>query len=267
VTAQAMGEVLEKGVHLAYFTSQGKYRGSVWPPRGKNIDLRLAQFEQYRDGARTLKFAHSFVKAKIENGISVINGYVKSGDATTEMRAGRDRLMEMAAGIEASGDLAALEGAEGAAARLYFELLMGFNRSELAWGGRRRHPSPDPLNALLSLAYTLLTHELAALAEGMGLDSYLGFMHQPDYGRQSLALDLVEAFRHPIADRMVLTLVNKKVLAPGNFQQDGVGACWLEATRCGAFSERLRTGCCRAAEPSLATAPFCVRRWSDLRRR
>ena len=70
--------------------------------------------------------------------------------------------------------------------------LMSFNHSELPWDGRKRHPSTDPLNAMLSLTYTLLMHELTALLEGAGLDPYLGFLHQPDYGRPSLALDIVE---------------------------------------------------------------------------
>ena len=117
--------------------------------------------------------------------------------------------------------MAALDGSEGASAHAYFTLLMGFNKSELAWPGRHKHPAPDPLNALLSLAYTLLMHEMAALIEGTGLDPYLGFLHQVDYGRPSLALDLVEAFRHPVADRLVLTLVNRGVVGAEDFRSPG----------------------------------------------
>jgi CRISPR-associated protein Cas1 len=98
---------------------------------------------------------------------------------------------------------------------------MEFNKSEFAWPGRQKHPAPDPLNALLSLGYTLLMHELAALIEGAGLDPYLGFLHQVDYGRPSLALDLVEAFRHPVADRLVLTLVNRGVVSAEDFRSAG----------------------------------------------
>jgi CRISPR-associated protein Cas1 len=107
---------------------------------------------------------------------------------------------------------------------------MQFNVSEMAWPGRVKHPATDPLNALLSLTYTLIMNELCALLEGAGLDPYLGFLHQVDYGRPSLALDLLEAFRHAVADRLVLTLVNKRMLEAADFQSGGPGhGVFLEA--------------------------------------
>ena len=98
---------------------------------------------------------------------------------------------------------------------------MQFNKSGMAWPGRQKHPATDPLNALLSLGYTLVMHELTALLEGAGLDPYLGFLHQLDYGRPSLALDLVEAFRHPVVDRLTLTLINRNVLGTDDFHSGG----------------------------------------------
>ena len=125
------------------------------------------------------------------------------------------------AACDTAANIAALDGVEGAAAHAYFTLLMTFNKSPMSWTGRRKHPSTDPLNALLSLAYTLLMHELTALAEGAGLDPYLGFLHQVDYGRPSLALDLMEAFRHAVADRLVLTPVNREILGQDDFRSGG----------------------------------------------
>ena len=123
----------------------------------------------------------------------------------------------------AAVDLAALDGVEGAAAREYFSLVMQFNRSEMAWPGRVKHPATDPLNALLSFTYTLLMREVSGLLEGAGLEPYLGFLHQVDYGRPSLALDVVEPFRHPVADRFVLTMVNMRVLDAPDFEEGGPG--------------------------------------------
>ncbi|HEX3880855.1 MAG TPA: CRISPR-associated endonuclease Cas1, partial [Bryobacteraceae bacterium] len=120
-------------------------------------------------------------------------------------------------------DIAALDGTEGAAAREYFSLVMQFNKSEMAWTGRAKHPALDPLNALLSLTYTLLMNEVAALLEGAGLDPFLGFLHRVDYGRPSLALDVVEPFRHAVADRFVLTMINTRVLDATDFQPGGPG--------------------------------------------
>ena len=94
---------------------------------------------------------------------------------------------------------------------------MLFNQSAFVWPGRRRHPATDPLNALLSLAYTFLVHELDGALEAAGLDAALGFLHQPDANRPSLALDCVEPFRAPVADRLVLGLVNKRVFTADDF--------------------------------------------------
>jgi len=221
VTTQALAELLEKGVNLSLFSRQGQYRGSLAPPRGKNIDLRLAQFEWYRDGARALATARAIVKAKIANGVAVLARYRERNEVPAEFDERVKALEAAVAACDGAHTLAMLDGVEGAAAREYFTLAMTFNKSEMAWPGRQKHPSTDPLNALLSLTYTLLMHELTALAEGAGLDPYLGFLHQVDYGRPSLALDLMEAFRHPVADRLVLTLVNRQVLGSDDFRTGG----------------------------------------------
>jgi CRISPR-associated protein Cas1 len=126
-----------------------------------------------------------------------------------------------------AANLEALNGVEGAAARLYFDLLMRRNKSAFAWAGRVKHPATDPINSLLSFAYTLVANELAGLAEALGLDSYLGSLHQLDYGRRSLALDLVELFRAPLADRLVLTMCNRKQFSEADFETVEGGALHL----------------------------------------
>jgi len=223
VTTQAMAELLEKGVSLSLFSRQGMYRGSLLPARGKNIELRLAQFERYHDRGRALATARAVVAGKIANALTVLGRYREKNEVTAEFE---ERRKGLEAAVEKAGtapDIATLDGTEGAAARAYFTSLMEFNRSEMTWPGRQKHPSTDPLNALLSLTYTLVMHELTALLEGVGLDPYLGYLHQIDYGRPSLALDLVEAFRHPLADRLVLMLVNKRVLGPEDFREGPEG--------------------------------------------
>ncbi len=223
VTTQAMGELLEKGVNMSLFSSHGMYRGALSPPRGKNIDLRVAQFAAYRDSGRALSFARATVQAKIANGAAVLDHYRRHGEVSDDFERRRAALAEAVTAAGAVTDIAALDGTEGAAAREYFSLVMQFNKSEMPWTGRAKHPAPDPLNALLSLTYTLLMNEVAALLEGAGLDPYLGFLHQIDYGRPSLALDVVEPFRHAVADRFVLTMVNTRVLDAGDFQPGGPG--------------------------------------------
>lgn len=223
VTTQAMGELLEKGVNLSLFSSHGVYRGALSPPRSRNIELRVAQFQTFRDGARALEFARPVIGAKISNGIATLKRYRRHNDGGVDFESQMAGLEEAVAAAGKAGDIATLDGTEGAAARTYFGMVMRFNRSEMAWTGRQKHPAPDPLNAMLSLSYTLLTNELAALLEGEGLDPYLGFLHQIDYGRPSLALDLIEPFRHAVADRFVLAMANTRRIEAEDFQAGGPG--------------------------------------------
>jgi len=97
------------------------------------------------------------------------------------------------------------------------------NRSDLPFETREKHPPPDPINALLSLGYTMATNEIRGLAEGIGLEPHIGFFHQIDYGRPSLALDLVEPFRSALVDRLTLRLVNERVFTAGDFAQRLIG--------------------------------------------
>jgi len=220
ITAQAMAELLDRGILVSLFSRYGKFRGALNPPLGKDVFLRMQLFDLYRDSARTLALSRETVAAKIANGAHVIRRY--SERASIEGVAARlAEIVAIQPQLETSADRAALIGFEGAAARAYFTGLMQFNLSKLTWPGRIHHPATDPINALLSLTYTLLLQEIAALLEGHGLDPYIGFLHELDYGRPSLALDLLEPFRHPVADRFVLTVINRGVFAATDFHPAG----------------------------------------------
>lgn len=221
VTTQALAELLEKGVNLSLFSRQGSYRGSLAPPRGKNVELRISQFEAFRDRTRALAIAREIVAAKIANGLAVLDRYRRHNEVDAGFETHRTALEEASRTCRGAENTAALDGVEGAAAHSYFEAVMQFNKSGMSWPGRQKHPAPDPLNAMLSLVYTLIMHELTGLLEGAGLDPYLGFLHQIDYGRPSLALDLMEPFRHPVGDRLALNLVNRRVVEADDFQGAG----------------------------------------------
>lgn len=230
ITTQAMGELLEKGVPVSLFSRQGTYRGALTPPRGRNVVLRVKQFDAYRDAARALEIARVIVLQKVENGAAVLEQLGRTMEAPNlDLTARATALRERLEGVQAAKTIAELDGHEGISARDYFAALMALNKSEFVWPGRKQHPSEDPLNALLSLCYTLIMHETAALLEGLGLDPYIGFLHQIDYGRPSLALDVMEPFRHPVADRFVLRIVNKRVLQADDFEKrDGRSGIFLK---------------------------------------
>ena len=124
-------------------------------------------------------------------------------------------------------DLAALRGIEGRGARAYFALYR--QAFDPAWGfdDRNRRPPRDPLNALLGLGYTLLSHALMTALEAVGLDPYLGFFHTEKYGRPALALDLVEEFRAPVVDSLVMGMISRRMLQPDDFETVAAGGVYL----------------------------------------
>jgi len=221
VTIQALSELLEHGIELALFTRHGRLKGQLTPIKSKNIVLRMAQFERARDPAFVLQTARALVRAKIGNAMTVLRRFAYNHP---EQKSALDievaRLETHLASIDRVQELAALNGLEGIAGRAYFAGLAQMVLADLLFPGRRRRPAPDPINALLSFGYTLIGNELHSLLDGMGFDPYLGFLHQIDYGRPSLALDLLEEFRHPLVDRLTLTLINKRILQEADFALD-----------------------------------------------
>jgi CRISP-associated protein Cas1 len=216
VTTQALTELLDHGIELALFTMSGRLKGQLTPPKAKNMPLRMAQYDRARQEAFCLELSRGLVAAKVRSSAAVLR----------EQRRNHLEMCEVSEleSIEAQADramvaesLESLRGLEGSAAAKYFELLGRALPPELGFEGRERRPPPDPVNALLSFGYVLVGNELQSLLDGIGFDPYAGFFHQIDYGRPSLALDLVEEFRAPLVDRFTLRLVNLKQVEQRHF--------------------------------------------------
>jgi CRISPR-associated protein Cas1 len=229
ITTQAMAELLDVGIPVSLLSREGALRGSLDPPQGKNVLLRMAQFELHGHPEKSMQLARRAIDAKLANCAAVLGAF---GDRECAQSAETRTALEHIAGARekalAAETIDALDGIEGSAARAYFHALMERNKSAFAWQGRVRHPATDPINALLSFGYTLVTNELAALVETAGLDSYLGCLHQIDYGRRSLALDLVEPFRAPLVDRLVLTVLNRRQFERDDFEEAEGGGWYLQ---------------------------------------
>jgi CRISPR-associated protein Cas1 len=157
------------------------------------------------------------------------------------------RLIVCAQYAAAADNVDSARGREGEAAAAYFEcfpILVRRGEPEFAFAGRSRRPPLDATNALLSFLYVLVVHDCRAALECVGLDPQLGFLHADRPGRASLALDLAEEFRAPLADRVALTLLNRKQLQPNDFERRDQGACYLREearkTVLGAYQERKR---------------------------
>lgn len=227
VTSQAMTEMLDKGIGVSLFSRQGRYRGSLLPPKGSQVELRMRQFDLYRDEARCLELARRTVEAKVRNGRGVLERYAGRKAAPEGYGELRDRLDQATEKIPVASTMESLLGLEGSAAKACFSALMLFDGSGVEWEGRQRRPAPDPMNALLSLTYMLLLQEVSGALQAHGLDPYVGFLHKLENGRPSLALDLLEPFRHTAGDRLVLTLFNRAVVGKSDFVSAGAAGVML----------------------------------------
>jgi CRISPR-associated protein Cas1 len=198
-----------------------------------NVLLRRAQHAALDNPASILEISRYMVAGKLQNARNVLMRAARETKAESD----RQRLKAAAQvhgdsiqSVEKAVDLEKLRGIEGYAAKSYFgafSSMVRSNREVFEFTERSRRPPRDPINALLSFVYTLLVGECVAACEGVGLDPQLGFLHALRPGRSSLALDLMEELRAPIADRMVLTLINRGQITPDDFVDRPGGAIYL----------------------------------------
>jgi CRISPR-associated protein Cas1 len=226
VSTQAVQELCALEVPITYFSGGGWFYGVTQALGLKNVFTRVAQFRAAENAAFTLKLARQFVAGKIRNHRTLL---MRNHIEPPEVDIRRLR--------EASGDalraprLEALLGVEGAAAAVYFAAFSGMLKqtnggepeSVFAFNfqDRNRRPPRDPVNALLSLGYSLLAKDCTIAAQVVGFDPYVGYLHRPRFGRPALALDIMEEFRPLIADSVVLTLVNNRMLDSRHFVAAG----------------------------------------------
>lgn len=227
VTTQALTEMLEHNIEFALLSMDGRLRGQLTPPLPKNIFLRVKQHELAVDSGFVLKQAKFIVQVKLENCLEVLKQADWNNDSD-EHHQQRAQLEQSLAKIDAAVSLDYLNGIEGSAARNYFSALPVLLKAPgVTFSGRKRRPPPDPVNALLSFGYTLLGSKIQALLDASGFDPFLGFLHQVDYGRPSLALDLLEPCRAPLVDRLMIKLFNLRILQPDDFTLTEQNGCRL----------------------------------------
>lgn len=227
ITTQALGALLDAQIPIAYFSYGGWFRGTTLSLPSKNIELRRNQFAAERRPETCLNLARRFTWAKIENQRTLLR---RNGDAAEGVL---DDMKQLARKAMETPVIASLLGLEGAAARFYFSAFptmlkpRGGNASSqenvfaFSFQKRNRRPPEDPVNALLSYAYSILAKDFTIACWVAGLDPYLGFYHQPRFGRPALALDLMEEFRPLIAESVVVTAINTGVVGTNDFVRRG----------------------------------------------
>jgi CRISPR-associated protein Cas1 len=212
VTTAALNWLAGRGIDVAYLTRGGKLLGRFSAPQRRDAGRRLAQYRALTNARTRLSLARAFVVGKIVNQASLVE---RRGQVDAAKR-----LALMAAEVGRAPSLESLRGIEGAASRVYFGLWNEILPRGLAFAGRHYYPPPDPLNAALGLAYTLLLKDTLLAVEAAGLDASLGFLHELAPARPALALDLMEEFRPLVADSLVLELAHREVLSPGRHSDD-----------------------------------------------
>ncbi len=233
ITSEAMLACLDRGVAVAFFRRDGRFRGRLCPGSDRCGDLRVLQYAAHNDASARLVRARHVVWAKARNAMAVLAGHQSNDSRNPALPAAIAALKAMVTGIEAAMSPESLLGHEGTAARHYFGALATTFRGEIGFTARRQHPSPDPANALLSFGYVLLGNLLAGRLEARGLDPAIGFFHEVHSGRPSLALDLLEELRHPVVDRFVVRACNLGMLRAEHFEPDPDRSGGVRATRAG----------------------------------
>ncbi len=233
-----MGLCSERGVALAFFSMNGRFLARVQGPVSGNVLLRREQYRRSEDETRAAAIARSIVIAKVANCRTVLLRAAREkteGQESAELDAAALRLSRLMEELQNPHALDTVRGHEGDAARVYFEVfdhLITESKEAFFFRTRSRRPPLDNLNALLSFLYTLLTHDVAAALEGVGLDPAVGFLHRDRPGRPSLALDLVEELRPVIADRLAASLINRRQIKAEGFHKTESGAVEMDdATR------------------------------------
>lgn len=252
LTAMAAHTFLELGIDVSFFAPSGRFLGLLRGLPASGVDARRGQYRLFDDTRTCLGIAREIIRAKIHNQRVML---MRNGEAPDPLLAQLADLREKAA--KAIG-MKELLGVEGMAAALYFEQFNGMLKSKdnyaFDFHGRNRRPPRDPVNALLSMGYSILCKEITGICHTVGLDPFLGVMHQPRYGRPALALDLMEEFRPLIADSVAINMVNRNEVSRDDFIISAAGASLNEHGR-RAFWESY----CRRIETEVAHPHFGYR--------
>ncbi len=233
-----LGFCAERDISVSFLSEHGRFLASVRGPISGNVLLRRRQYRMADDETISKSIAGNIVSGKLANSRVVINRAIRDHgdkidvDSVKHASEAIDRVIEC---IPSAKDSDAIRGLEGMAAAEYFGVfnhLIIDQKAAFIFNERNRRPPLDPVNALLSFVYTLLAHDVRSALETVGLDPAVGFLHRDRPGRPGLALDLMEEFRPVIADRLVLSLINRRQVDAKGFTHSESGAVVMDdATR------------------------------------
>lgn len=226
VSPATIGKLAEAGKSLVFLDRNGRFRARLEGPISGNIFLRQAQFARADSSAFTLDQARACIAGKIRNGRFLLLRGARDAHHEADavrLREAAEGLATNLAALASAPTLEVVRGLEGESARRYFavfaHLLRSDQRRMFTPAGRTRRPPQDRMNVLLSFLYSMLMNDCRSALETVGLDPQLGYLHTVRPGRASLALDLMEEFRAVFADRLAVTLINRKQIRGDDFEE------------------------------------------------
>lgn len=228
-----MGECAKRGISLCFMTQNGRFLARVVGENNGNVLLRKQQYRFSDREDHSCLIARNFIFGKVYNCRWFIERIVRDHALRVDenhLKAISRQLADQLENISSCEELNSLRGMEGELSARYFSIfdqLILNQKEHFSFDTRNRRPPADPVNAMLSFAYTLLANDCAAALESVGLDAYVGFMHRDRPGRASLALDLMEELRPVMADRLVLALINTREIQPKHFRKQAGNAVLL----------------------------------------
>jgi CRISPR-associated protein Cas1 len=235
ISPALMHRCADDGIALVLLDGNGRFKARLEGAVTGNILLRQAQHRQAGDADFSLNVARSMIAGKLRNARQVLlRGAREAADESDarSLTAAATALRASVRNLPLTADLDSVRGIEGDAAKVYFSALNSVVRRDarqhFSMDGRTRRPPRDRINALLSFLYSMLMNDCRSALEAVGLDPQLGFLHAVRPGRAALALDLMEEFRAIMADRLVLTLINRGQIGSGDFVEREGGAVLLE---------------------------------------
>lgn len=229
-----MGACAERNISLCYLTPQGKFLARVTGKIKGNVILREQQYKCFMNDEISLEIAQNCIIGKIYNARWVLERATRDHSMQVDvekLKAASGNLKKSLEFVKESRSKEQLRGFEGEAAKIYFDVfdeLILQQKKDFIFQGRNKRPPLDYVNAMLSFVYTLLTNSITSALETVGLDPYVGCLHTERPGRVSLSLDLIEELRPVLADRFVLSLINKKMVSKKNFKQKENGAVLMD---------------------------------------
>src|SRR3972149_6090766 len=219
LTTPAVGIRLQWEVDVVFMTIHGRVRGRLMANESKFAELRLKQLQMMTNEQANLAVAKPIVAAKLANQRALLQRESRAAAVEAAARG----IAEMITRALKAENADSLRGFEGKAGAWYWPAFKTLLKRDLGFAGRNYYPPKDPVNALLSFGYALLQRDQMAAVQLVGLDPYLGFFHTVQYGRPSLALDLMEEFRPLLVDPMVLDLIDRAGMGAQDFRRGSEG--------------------------------------------